>query len=137
MRCLLIKYKELVLYGIVGLGTTVINFGTYYILTSLLNTHYLWANIASWATGFAFAFLANKSLVFGSRFWTPKQLLKEVWLFFLSRATSGILDVVLLYLLVDCTRIDHLWAKIFDIGIITIINYFTGKLIFKNQNSVK
>lgn len=135
MRRLLTKYRELLLYGIVGLGTTVINFGSYYILTNLWGVHYLQADIAAWILGFVFAFSANKTLVFGSRSWSPKLLLKEIWLFFLSRAATGVLDVGLLYLLVDCAGMNHLWAKIFDIGITTIINYFTGKFIFKNQDS--
>ena len=66
------KYKEIILYLIFGVLTTVISLLTYYALVyTILNPDNAWqlqlANIISWIAGVLFAYVTNRKYVFESK----------------------------------------------------------------------
>ena len=63
------KERELILYGIFGVGSTVINIAVFH-LCGRLGVALIPSNIIAWFFAFAFAFITNKAIVFQSRGWT-------------------------------------------------------------------
>lgn len=134
VRDLLKKYQELIAYGIVGVLTTLLNLAVYFVLTSWLGVHYILSDIIAWVICFVFSFVTNKLYVFKSATWTFNTLLKEVAKFFTSSVFTGIVDVGLLYAMVDLMKINGTVSKLTDNVVIIILNYILRKLwVFKKK----
>ena len=125
------KERELILYGIFGVGSTVINIAVFHLCGRLgvaLNP----TNIIAWFFAFAFAFITNKAIVFQSRGWTNRAALREFASFLAVRIFTLVLDTVLLYLLVEWLLADRLLSKIVVNVIVILVNYIVSKFfIFK------
>ncbi len=88
------KYKELILYGIYGVLTTLVTWASYALFVNLgmeLNL----GNILSWICGVTFAFVTNKWFVFESRSLKTTKVLKELSLFVGARIFTGVIAWVL------------------------------------------
>ena len=134
MRKLFRKYRQLCSYVFWGTGTTIVNYGVYFLCTELLQIHYLTSNVIAWTISVIYAFIVNKLLVFASKSWKPEIALKELFQFVSARLLSGILETALLFIFVDFFHISDAITKILASIIIVIINYFVSKrLIFKNR----
>ena len=105
------KERELILYGIFGVGSTVINIAVFH-LCGRLGVALIPSNIIAWFFAFAFAFITNKAIVFQSRGWTNRAALREFASFLAVRIFTLVLDTVLLYLLVEWLLADRLLSKI-------------------------
>ena len=65
---LIVKYKELLLYLIFGVLTTLVNLASFWIFTKILGEGlYLINNAIAWVVGVIFAFVTNKLFVFESK----------------------------------------------------------------------
>ena len=123
------KERELILYGIFGVGSTVINIAVFH-LCGRLGVALIPSNIIAWFFAFAFAFITNKAIVFQSRGWTNRAALREFASFLAVRLFTLVLDTVLLYLLVEWLLADRLLSKI--VVIVILVNYIVSKFfIFK------
>lgn len=146
IKKLIIKYKELIVYGIFGVLTTVINFVSFEVFDRLLGEeHYLWSNVIAWFICVSFAYVTNKLFVFESKSWNARVLVKEISSFFAARIFSFVIEEVGLFALVDLVGLGEISYDVFGfmltgrliskiiIGIIVVvINYFFSKLfIFK------
>lgn len=132
---LLKKYRELIVYGIVGVMTTLLNLAVYFVLTSWLGVHYIVSDIIAWVICFVFSFVTNKIYVFKSAEWTFDVLFREVSKFFTSSIFTGVVDVGLLYAMVDLMHINGTVSKITDNVVIIILNYILRKLwVFKEKD---
>ena len=60
IKNIIIKYKTLVLYTILGIITTIINTTTYIIIYKIFHGSNLSSNIVSWILAVLFAFVTNK-----------------------------------------------------------------------------
>ena len=139
------RFRELFIYGVVGVLTTAINYGVYIGLTQVWSALVgcapdhpaliLVANVAAWILSVAFAFWANKKYVFRSPDWTREVLRREVPGFVTARLLSLGFDV----LFVEATvllGLDHRIAKLLSNVIVVILNYFASKFwIFRRKNS--
>lgn len=134
------KYKEPIAYIVFGVLTTVVNIVGYYLLADLLDIYYMIANVVAWIASVLFAFVTNKVFVFESKSWQGKTAIKEVGNFFLARVATGVLDMVLMWLLMDIVQIEEMiasgemLAKIAVNVIVIILNYVASKLwIFRKK----
>ena len=130
------KHKETILYLVVGVLTTIVNWGTYAILVQL-GVEINLSNIISWVVGVSFAFVMNKWFVFMSKCLIPLVVLRELGSFFTARIITGAIAIVLfpiVYALgMDQTilGIDGFMAKMFTTVIEIILNWIFSKyLIF-------
>ena len=127
------KYRELILYGIFGVLTTIVNILVYYICSNLLHIHYLISTIIAWVISVLFAYTTNRKFVFESK---NKNIVKEIISFFSFRILSGIIDVAIMYIFVDIFKWDDLIVKILSNVVVIILNYIFSKLfIFKKESS--
>ena len=140
MKYLYNKHKEKILYLIFGGLTTLLSLITYYLLTiNLLNPSIAielqLANIISWLIGFLFAFFTNRKYVFNSN---SKHKIKEFIKFFLSRITTLLLDMIIMYIFVTLLGFNNLIIKIISQIIVIVSNYLFSKLIvFKKDVDIQ
>ena len=137
MKEIYIKYKEMINYLIVGGLTTCVSLLTYYLLTfTILNPNISIelqiATIISWITSVLFAFFTNKKYVFESK---NKFNFKEITSFVLSRLSTLLIEMLLMYLFVTVCKYNDKIMKIVVQIIIIILNYLLSKfLVFKKKN---
>ena len=121
--------KELALYIIFGVLTTLVNIISYFIFAGVLGFHYILSNIIAWVLSVLFAYITNRIWVFESE---NSNILKEILLFFTARLSSGIIDTALMYLFIDVFLLGDFISKIIIQIIVIVLNYIFSKfLVFK------
>ena len=133
-----LKYKEIIIYLIFGILTTIISLLTYYLLTyTILNPEIplelQTANIISWITCVTFAYITNRRYVFNSQ---NKNIIKEIIKFYISRLSTLFLDMSFMYIFVTKLNLNDKIIKIIINIIIIILNYILSKiLVFKPKEN--
>lgn len=139
------KYKEIIMYLIMGGLTTMVSWGTYTLFVYVLPSNnqdllVLMANALSWIFAMTFAYITNKIWVFESKSWEKHFLLKEFGMFVSARLATGIFEVVavpgLVWLGCDQTifGIPGMLSKIIVSIIVVLLNYILSKLfVFRNK----
>ena len=127
MKALCARYKEIVVYLVFGVLTTIVNYAVYLPLFNFLRLSATLSNLLAWAVAVLFAFITNKLFVFGSQCWTPSVVLPEFLKFVGCRIFSGIAETLILLLTVDLLQYNgNLW-KIVTGVIVIVLNYFGSK----------
>lgn len=125
-------FRELVVYGIVGVLTTVINYVVYLLTSGPLGINP--AITLAWLLSVLFAYWANKVFVFKNNAWRGKALVKEILSFFAARLLSLGFDYGFVNAAVAFWLMDDRIAKLLSNIIVIILNYFASKLIiFKKK----
>ena len=119
-------YREVILYGIFGVLTTVVNLVTFFVLTHVGLEENL-SNVLAIITCVLFAYFTNRKLVFNSTAVTFKDNLKEFYRFMLGRAFTMILEIVGFYLLFNILGIQEFISKLILTVIVIILNFFISK----------
>ena len=128
------KYKEVLMYLIFGVLTTLISLLVYYVLTStVLNVEKIFelqfANVISWIIGVLVAYITNRKYVFESE---NKSKIKEFCSFVSSRVTTLVMDMVIMFVGVSLLMVNDKLVKLISQTIVIISNYFFSKLfVFK------
>lgn len=130
IRTLCSKYREQLVYLVVGVCTTLINYVIYAVLTEGVRLHYIASNVIGWIAAVAFAYFANGKWVYRS---TSRRGWREAGEFVFSRLFSLGLETLLLFLLVDLLELDKLAAKLAVAVLVVVVNYLTGLLVFKRK----
>lgn len=131
---LIIKYKFIILYGIFGVLTTVINIGVYGVLYSGLGVSNVISNVIAWVISVLFAFITNKLWVFESKNFNFKLFVKELGSFTVCRVATGVLDLVIMFVGVDLLKGPAIILKITSNIIVIILNYVMSKIfVFKKK----
>ena len=136
IKALAVKYREIIIYLIVGVMTTVFSWLACYIAKFFLDpTDTMQNNLINtigWVAGVLFAYPLNRKWVFQSS--NPK-ILKEFLGFAASRLSTWALELVIMMVTVNLMNMDYWIAKIFIAAVlVTILNYvFSKLLIFKKK----
>ena len=159
MKNLFNKYREIIMYLVFGVLTTVVGFGTYFLIMAgaehLLDipmedetsvtyiTVYVIAQIIQWVAAVLFAFFTNRKWVFTEADRSKGTFWRQLILFAGSRVASFLLDLGVTY---GCTLLLALWiveppvilgialtpgiiAKLVAAVLVIIANYVLSKLI--------
>lgn len=122
--------KEMLLYVVFGILTTIVNILSYLLFKECFCINYLISNIIAWFLSVLFAYITNRIWVFESK---NNNILKEISLFFGGRIFSGVLDTGLMYVFIELLAVSDLISKIVVQITVVIINYVLSKwIIFKN-----
>lgn len=130
------KYEELINYLIIGILTTVVSLATYYLLTLTVldasNAIYLQiANIIAWLVSVTFAYFTNRRFVFKVQ---NKSNIREGINFYLSRISTLLIDMIIMYIFVSLLKFDNRIMKLITQIVIIILNYILSKfIVFKNK----
>ena len=128
------RFVKIFRYLLIGCGTTVISFGTFWVLGYLLQINPHAANAIAVACAITFAYIANKNLVFKSRCRNLFALLKEIWRFLISRAFTMLTEIGGLFLLHDIFKLEPLVSKVAVSVIVLILNYiFFRFMVFESR----
>ncbi len=119
---------EIVLYGVFGILTTLVNMFVYWVCSGFGTVQ---ATCIAWFVSVLFAFITNRLFVFKS----DKAFLHECLLFYAGRLATGLLDVIIMYVFVDMFYINGMCVKIFSNIVVIILNYVVSKLfVFKRKD---
>ena len=136
IKNLFIKYREIIVYLIVGVLTTIVSLGVYYglVLTVLDPNKAIElqiANILSWVAAVTFAYFANRIFVFKSK---NSNMLKEGFKFCSSRIFTLLVDMLIMFVTVTLLHFNDKIAKIIVQVVVTILNYIISKfIVFKKS----
>lgn len=126
--------KEVMIYLIFGVLTTLVNIITYWILVNILHMDYKLATSIAWLLSVLFAFITNKLYVFNSKSMLPQILFREFLTFFFFRLFSYLIDLIMMIVMVEWLLMDDLYAKILANIVVVIMNFFASKfLIFRSR----
>ncbi len=118
--------KEVILYIIFGLLTTIINLGSFYVLNSLCKWNENIANLIAILLAVLVAYLTNKDLVFHSEASGIKEKLQEFFKFMLGRAFTMIVEFLGGFVLFQ-TAIPEMISKAFITIVVIVLNFFISK----------
>lgn len=131
MKELLLKYKEVIMYLIFGVLTTVVNIVVYYMMADMLQIHYMISNIVAWFLSVLFAYVTNRKYVFESK---SNEFIKEMISFFGARLATGIMDMVFMWIFVGLHILPDFIAKVITNVFVIVANYILSKLVvFKGE----
>lgn len=131
---LLKKYRQIIMYGIFGGLTTLVNIVSYFVLTKICGIEYMISNVIAWLLSVIFAYITNKIFVFESKTLDVKAVFREVCSFFGARIFSLVIDIVLMYISIEIIGINDIIAKIASNIVVILVNYFLSKYwIFKKD----
>lgn len=123
--------REILLYVLFGAFTTLINTVAYWVLYYVASVSNTMSTIISWLLAVIFAYITNKIWVFEKG---NKSTLKEATEFFASRISTGVLDLIIMYVAVELLFIEGGVVKIISNVIVIILNYLLSKLfVFKKS----
>ena len=160
MKKLFDKYREIIVYLIFGVLTTLVSMGVYFAILlvaeyvgkispdePVFNAIRLVAQIIQWVAGVLVAFFTNKKWVFNAGGTTKKETARELSKFALGRVGTLGLDTLLTFGTVwilnalnyvpfrlILTFTADLWSKIVASIVVIITNYIISKyLVFKKK----
>lgn len=122
------QFKQLVLYGIFGVLTTLINIVAYWLCTRMLNVPVVPSTIIAWLVAVFFAYYTNRTYVFHSTTASLKGVISEAAEFFACRIATGVIDVIIMYIFVDVLNFDDVIIKTASNILVIILNYIASKL---------
>lgn len=122
------KYKALILYGIFGVTTTIINVVSYALLL-FIGINVQIAVVISWLLAVIVAYFTNRVWVFNSGAVTKLELLREFISFMLARLATLVVEMVIIWFGVQLLNQDPIVWKIIDNIVVIILNYIISKLI--------
>ena len=130
------KHREVIMYLIFGVLTTLISLLVYYgLVYTVLNPEdaiqLQIANIISWVAGVTFAYFTNRKYVFESK---NKNKLKEAGSFVLARVATLVMDMAIMFLGVTILAFNDKIIKIISQVVVIVANYVFSKIfVFKKK----
>ena len=126
---------ETIAYLIAGVLTTIVDFSVFALVNEPLKasgmdetSSVMLAQLISWVSAVAFAYITNKLLVFKNHDFSAGHMLREASAFVAARIFSGLLVMALMWLMVDLMDTNEYAAKLFTTIINVVFNYVASKL---------
>lgn len=128
LRELLKKYRDILVYLVFGVLTTLVNYIVYF-PCCYAGLPASVSNIIAWVVSVLFAYLTNKPFVFHSKDWSMKTVLPEAGKFIGCRVGSGALESAILFVTVDLLHLNSAIWKIITSVFVVVLNYVGSKLL--------
>lgn len=120
-----IKFRNLILYGIIGIFSAGLDFIIFYALTTIVEVFYLIANVFSVTIGITTSFILNRKY----NFKVIDKVFKR-YLIFVSVGSFGLLlSSALLYFFIDIVTLDIIVSKVLSIVFVVLIQFFLNRYI--------
>ena len=119
------KFRNLILYGLIGGFCAALDFCIYSILCCYLEVPYLWANIISTNVGILTSFALNRSINFKVK---DKTSLRFISFYLVGMIGLGI-SSLMLYTMVDIAGWNEVVCKLLSIVIVALVQFLLNKFI--------
>ena len=126
------KYKELILYGIFGVITVIINLILYKLFLDL-KIHYVISSLISYIIASLISYFFNTYFVFHSEKLNIKGELIRITKYFVVRIWSVIVDTLLLMFAVEVLKLDEFYAKPIVSVVVITMTFILNKKILKKK----
>ncbi len=127
--------RDVILYIIFGILTTLVNFVTFYILNSLMKVNANISNLVAIPLAILFAYFTNRKWVFHTKAKGFKENFNEFCKFIAGRAATMIIEF-LGCMLLFMIPIPEIISKLIVSIIIIILNFFISKFFaFKQKDN--
>lgn len=124
------KFRNLILYGIIGGCCAALDFGIYTALCHFEIMPYLWANVISIHCGIFCSFFLNRSVNFKVK---DKATLRFLSFYAVGLTGLGISELML-YMMVTMAGWNELICKLISIVVVALVQFILNKYItFKRQ----
>jgi putative flippase GtrA len=129
--------KEILMYILFGILTTIINIAVYAFFVEIINVNYKISTTIAWLVSLLFAYITNKIYVFHSKQTNLLSILKEMISFIFFRMATYFLDIGSMIVMIELFHFNEHMAKIASNILIVISNYLVSKFfVFKpNKNN--
>lgn len=130
------KHREVIMYLIFGVLTTIISLAVYYLLVyTILDPNdalqLQTANIISWIAGVTFAYITNRKYVFESK---NSNKIKEAGNFVLARLATLFMDMLIMFVGVTLLKGNDKILKVISQVVVIVANYIFSKIfVFKKK----
>lgn len=131
------KHEEGINYLIFGFLAFVLNYILYFVFADAIAMHYMAATVLSWVLTVVFAYWTNRTFVFKSQNKEAGAVWKEFLSFIGARVATEVLEVVLMYVLVDMAGVNDKISKLICQTIVILANYVLSKIWIFKDNSAK
>lgn len=128
--------RETITYGITGVLTTLVNYGSYYVCARVASLDKYVSNTIAWIVAVTFAYVVNNSWVFQSGKQNAKEEMLKIIKFYGARIVSLGVEVLGLFVFYTLLGFNDLIVKAFLAVFVIIINYFFSKLFIFNKGKV-
>ena len=119
------KFRNLILYGIIGSFTSFLDFCAFTLLASYVGIHYLVANCISVLVGITTSFLLNRSYNF-----RVKDKTKQRFAIFLTVGLCGLmLSNLILYIGIDMLHGEDVIVKLASIVLVVGFQFLMNKFV--------
>lgn len=125
--------KEIILYIVFGILTTLVNLSSFYIMNNLLEWNEDISNLIAIILAVLFAYFTNKDLVFHSEAKDKKEKFEEFMKFISGRAFTMIIEFVG-GLILFRTAMPEMISKLIVTVIVVILNFFISKFFAFKTN---
>lgn len=119
------RFRNLILYGIIGSCTATLDFLIFTALTQGLSLYYIIANIISCSTGILCSFLLNRKYNFKVTDHTARRLL----IFVAVGLTGMLLSSLILRITIEQLQWNELLSKLVSIVIVVLFQFILNKHI--------
>ncbi len=131
--------KEIILYLVFGILTTIVNIGSFWLSSDILlvsiqneDLNITISNIIAFILSVLFAFFTNKYYVFEDK--EKGNTLSQLTTFTLSRIFTFTFEMIGILLFVNLLHVDKLLSKVIFSFIVVILNYIFSKLLIFKKN---
>ena len=129
LKALAAKYRDIIVYLVFGVLTTVVNYIIYLPCYNGLGLSGSISNAIAWVGAVTFAYLTNKPFVFQSYDWSAKTVIPELTKFVGCRVGSGVLETAIIFLTVDWLGWNGNVMKLLTSVLVVVLNYIGSKLL--------
>ena len=124
------KFHHLILYGLIGLSSALLDFLIFTLLTNVFGVYYIVANCISVTCGLTNSFILNRKY----NFKVTDKTFKRAIMFFAVGYFGLILNSTLLYIFVKCALFAKPVAKLCSMAIEVLVQFIVNSLVtFKNN----
>ena len=124
------KFRNLILYGIIGCCTATIDFLIFKGLTQGTGIHYIVANVISCSTGILLSFMLNRKY----NFKVTDHTMWRMIIFFSVGVFGMFLSSVILHFCINIMQWGKLISKLVSIVIVVFIQFLLNKYISFREN---
>ena len=117
------KYRNLILYGIIGSCSSGLDFLLYTLFVNVFNC--LFSNCVSVLAGITTSFTLNRTY----NFKVKDQTIKRMLIFFTVGLCGMLMSNLILYVCIDCLEMNKIVSKLLSIGLVVIAQFVINKYI--------